>query len=306
MPRAHYTERPLDPERIKLENESRSSSAKKARERIEHIQGVEHLLAYLETPGDESHSVSSHHKDWQPSDIREHAQWLRERVGKAPLQDSVALSLPKNIHPSDNEQTAGMPLSYFNLNIWAWEPELIDDLERVKAKNDPEALQNLRKIVRAGSWDTHKPANEQVTKKLALAWQKELEKQPSDAQLELTAIMNPDLEPVKQIVELFSSEIPECGPVAEEPARFIEQKLREAWKAFSVLYREAEKQAHPEKLAWPHSRNHVEIDPKFSELYHVQQRIIELRQMRDQAYFHLLSPNLCSFIKHPKQKHTPL
>lgn len=272
---------------------------------IEHMQGVEHLIAYLETPGNESHRVSSHDKDWQPSDIRAHAQALRERVGKAPLTDSVALSLPRDIHPSDTEQTQGQPLSYYHLNIWAWEPELLDDVERVKAKDDTEALQDLRKLIRAGSWDTHKPTNEQATKKLALAWQNELEKQPSDAQLELTAIMNPDLESVKNVVELFSSEKPTCGPEAEEAARFLEQKLREAWKAFSSLYREAEKLHYPEKLAWPHSRYHIDIDPELSDLHHAQQRIIQLRQMRDQVYYHLLYPKLCSFIKRPN-KNTPM
>lgn len=330
MARVHFTERTPDPKRAQQETISRLSFMKEAEKRIEHIPGVQHLIAYLEPAGHEAFSVgqykSKNQEQWNANDIREHSQWLRESVGKAPLQDSITLSLPKNIHAADKEQTGGQPLNIYNHNIWAWEPELSDDIERVKAKKDKEATQNLRALVRSGSWDSHAPVNEQQAFKLAEQWQKRLEKQPSDAQLELTAVMNPDLEPVKELAELFSSKQPNCGPEAERAADFLEAKLRDAWKSFNATYRETalrfkkECLEHNDRFAdypldWPHEKFHTAIKPSvkgpvsghlydFTELHEAQQRIVELRQMRDQAYFHLLYPNLCSFIKRPKQKHT--
>lgn len=303
---------------------------KEDEKRIEHIPGVQHLIAYLEPAGHEAFRVGAYknklQEQWSANDIREHAQALREHVGKAPLHDSIALSLPKNIHAADHEQTGGQPLTVYNHNVWAWEPELIDDLERAKAKRDDDATKDLRSLIRSGSWDSHAPTDEQQAFKLAEQWRKKLEKQPADSQLELTAVMNPDLEPVRQLSELFSSKQAKCGPETEQAAAFLETKLREAWKIFNATYRETEKRFKKECLAnndrfadypleWPHEKFHTAIaksvkgpvsghEYDFTELYEAQRRIVELRQMRDQAYYHLLYPNLCSFIKPAKKKHT--
>lgn len=292
---------------------------------FEHIQGIPHLIAYLETPGHEASKVESYDSTdgvkWSPQKIRLNAQRLRARVGKAPSKDSVALSVPENIHPNSQKPGENTPIDRYSVNIWNWEPELLDDLERAKAKNDNEALQDLRKIIRAGSWDTHRSTNDDSAKVLALQWQERLEKQPADAQLELRSIMNTDLEPVEDLVKLFSSKKPQCGPETEKTVFFLEEKLREAWKSFNTLYRETRSHLKRESLEhgddftgknnplqWPATRFGKPFEQKvrgpssghiydFSEFYDAYTRIVELRQMRDQAYYHLLYPVFCSFIE---------
>lgn len=289
---------------------------------IEHIPGVEHLIAYLEPTGNEAFTVGTYIENGKTrtaEEIRKHAQSLRQRVGQAPLQESITLSLPKNIYPSAKEQTSGRPLEIFNHNIWAWEPTLLDDLERAKQKQDPSAISELRALIRSGSWDSHFRASEKESLELAKRWQNTLEKQPTDTQLEFTAIMNPDLEQVESLVALLSSKAPQCGPLAENAAEFLEEKLREAWLHFNALYRDTESAFKREArtyrdyfkqypLEWPHSKFHIDIPTSvngpdsdhtydFTELHDAQQRIIELRTLRDQVYYHVLYPNLCSFIK---------
>lgn len=293
---------------------------------IEHIVSPQHLIAYLETSGNESHKVESTASGWKPDEIREHAQWLRERVGEAPVKGSIEHSLPIDVQSYERHLYNNQPLHEFRLNVFSWEPKLLDDLKRAEAKNDPEAIQDLRSLIRAGSWNSHRPINANQAKNLAEEWRQKLLKQPTDAQLELTAVMNPDLSQVEDMLSLFSLKNAKCGPEAEKTAQFIEDKLREAWLAFNACYRETTKQFKKEcheygdrfdsyPLAWPFSRNINSIEKStigrvsghtydFAELHDAYHRIIELRQLRDQVYYQLLYPKLCSFIKRPKQKHT--
>lgn len=292
---------------------------------IERMATPQHLLAYLETSGNESHVVEPIKDGPRADEIRHKAQELRQRIGKAPVENSVTNTLPLDVHAYEKHLYNNHPLNYFNMNVWSWEPELLDDVERAKTKGDTEALQDVRKLIHAGSWDSHPPINENSAKKLAEQWHQKLLKQPTEAQLELTAVMNPDLTSVEDMLTLFTENKESCGPEAEKTAAFIEGKLREAWLNFNTTYLESTKRFRREcaehgdrfntnPLAWPYSRNNRSIEKNikgttsghtydFTELHDIYRRIIELRQLRDQVYIHLLYPKLCSFIK-PSKKHT--
>ncbi len=213
---------------------------------------------------------------------------LRDFLKQTPIeiQPTVSPLMPKRITWDDVRKQG-----YF-MNIWDLEPLLLDALELAKEKKDENRVQLLRGLVRSASWPTHGPVNPDIAKKDAEVFL-------AEAQEHESATKNNPFE--KQTGFGFEEEAKadawqkvmkavgamDCkGDRVEAATDFVERVFVKEWKAFLALYKKEKKRT------WPDRGTNVKLEP---EVEMATERIVKLREIRDQLYYQRLFPKLCEF-----------
>lgn len=184
----------------------------------------------------------------------------------------------------------------FNCSPWDAEPLLLDDLNEAKRQGSPEQINHVREIIRAVSWGSiHQPRTDRPTAlKIAHELQEEAEqnhvkhRQLSGAKQTELSLVDPDIIGLEDVIAVLNNK--EKQTLAEKAAEYVETKIEAAWRDFIKVYQASKASDWPEKKKyWPN------IGVKLPEpVKNAADRVIKLRQVRNQLYFHLLYPVLAS------------
>jgi len=219
--------------------------------------------------------------DWQ--------ELLRDLLKQSPIEfkPTVTPDMPKKISWEDVKKTG-----YF-MNIWDLEPLLLDTLELKKDQKAENGTLILRGLIRSASWATHKPVNPEIAKQDAQIFLEEAQERESGVRhnpfVKQTGFGFEEEAEAKgwqQVLEEVGTM--DCkGDRVEQATDFVEKVFVKEWKNFLSLYHEKGK-----KRTWPDRGVDVKLEPEVKE---ATERIIKLREIRDQLYYQRLFPKLCEF-----------
>jgi hypothetical protein len=210
---------------------------------------------------------------------------LRDFLKQTPIeiQPTVSPLMPKRITWDDVRKQG-----YF-MNIWDLEPLLLDALELAKEKKDENRVQLLRGLVRSASWTTHGRVNPNIAKKDAEAFLTEVQEHesatksnPFEKQTGFGFEEEAEADAWKKVMQVVGV-MEYKGDRVEVPTNFVERVFVKEWKAFLALYKK------DKKRTWPDRGTNVKLEP---EVETAMQRIVKLREIRDQLYFQRLFPKL--------------
>lgn len=178
--------------------------------------------------------------------------------------------------------------NFFLCNIWDVEPVLLDELITAKEENNPERIEEIRKIIRAASWMKHErtdakkavqTAQEQATRfkqdhliKHSMLTEAGFEKEAEHLDANLQAI---------EAVILSLQNFHDIGPEIETSLRYVESELEHDWDRFLSILKK-------EKSPWPENPA-VELEGSSHEYA---ERIKAWRIIRDQLYYQRYNINL--------------
>lgn len=194
---------------------------------------------------------------------------------------------PRIFYPEDYEGMAFKP------DLYVVEPAAIDDLELAKKKRDEARVEALRSAIRAMSWASHGRTDDEVASKLASEFLRQ-------SQTELSGDVGPQkgfdfahADPAEwtRVLNALAKDGTCKGDLVEKPTRFVETKIIEAWKELITSKKKGEGD-------WPTSYPVAVDPPKLSEpVRRANDRLVNLRHIRDQLYFWRLYPKHCMYAK---------
>ena len=219
---------------------------------------------------------------------------LRDFLKQTPIEmkPTVTPDMPKRITWEDVKNHG-----YF-MNIWDLEPLLLDTLELAKDKKKENSMLMLRGLIRAASWSTHRPVNPEVAKADAELFLAEAQERESGVKTNPFAKQTGfgfEEEAASQGWEKVLEEVGsmDCkGDQVEQATSFVEKMFVKEWKQFLALYKEKGADGKKIKRTWPDRGIDVKLEP---EVKAATERIIKLREIRDQLYYQRLFPKLCEF-----------
>lgn len=254
----------------------------KNRKAIEHMPDQRSVLVYF-------------HPDAQHEKGPELEKYATARTVGGRMHERPAGELEKAVPvPKTREQLCD---NIFKCNPWDAEPLLLDDLNEVKRNGTQEDINHVREMIRAVSWGSpHQPRTDRPTAaKLALELQEEAEQQHvahrklenGKKQTELS-IMDPDVVGMEDVVATLTDK-QKAGHL-ENAIEYIESRIEAEWKNFIKAYELSDAKTWPEKKKyWPGIGVQLPEPVKSAA-----DRVIRLRRIRNQLYFHLLYPVLAS------------
>ncbi|MEK7473839.1 MAG: hypothetical protein AAB668_03915 [Patescibacteria group bacterium] len=197
---------------------------------------------------------------------------------------------PRIFYPEDYEGMAFKP------DLYIVEPAAIDELEDVKKKRDEARVEQLRSAIRAMSWASHGRTDDDVAATLASDF---LRKAQSEAERDIDSQKGFDFahaDPAEwtRVLNTLGKNGACKGDLVEKPTRFVEKKIVEAWKDLIGEFKDKKKR----ESDWPTSYPVAVDPPKLSEpVRRADDRLVNLRHIRDQLYFWRLYPQHCMYAK---------
>ncbi len=192
----------------------------------------------------------------------------------------------------------------FKPDLYVAEPAVIDDMESAKAEGNLDRVEQIRNHLRAMSWDTHGRTDDEVAKNIAKELLDETRAEASGEpknpfEQRGFDFSDPDVKDWELVIKAL--EDIECkGDKVEPPTGFVEKKMIEGWRDLVRAYR----QKGAERSQWPTSYPvGKDFVPKLTpQVQKAVDRIVKLRHVRDQLYYHRLFPNHCMYAQRSKTK----
>lgn len=196
---------------------------------------------------------------------------------------------PRKWYPEDYDGMAFKP------DLYVVEPAAIDDLEEAKKKRDEARVEQLRSAIRAMSWASHGRTDDEVAAKLAGEFlrQSQTENAGDTASQQGFDFAHADPAEWTRVLNVLGATGTCKGDLVEKPTRFVEKKIIEAWKDLLVEFKTKKRESD-----WPTSYPVAVDPPKLSEpVRRANDRLINLRHIRDQLYFWRLYPQHCMYAR---------
>ncbi|MCR4256449.1 MAG: hypothetical protein NUW08_01955 [Candidatus Uhrbacteria bacterium] len=196
---------------------------------------------------------------------------------------------PRIMYPEDYEGMAFRP------DLYVVEPAVIDDLEDAKKKRDEARVEGLRSAIRAMSWASHGRTDDEVAARLVSEFLHRADTRETQRGFEYSQTEVAEWTRVLNTLRKDArTKLAPCGDAVEEPTRFVEKKVVEAWKQLLADKKKG-------GSAWPTSYPVAVDPPKLSEsVRHANDRLVNLRHIRDQLYFWRLYPRHCMYARNAK------
>jgi hypothetical protein len=263
MKHAPYEGRLLSMSEKQAELKHKTDEAAREKERTQKLESIENVSGWAREYGDEL------------------------KKGFA-MKDELRLLVPKNKQVTLEDLRHH---GYF-MNIWDMEPLLLDGLSYAKEQKREARTLLMRGYLRAASWATHRPVNPEVAKADAETFLAEAREQKGQGRnpFEGQSGFGFDEDSAVQNWERVTEEVGtmDCkGDRVEAATDFVEKQFVKEWKSFLSLYHEKGK-----KRTWPDRGVDVKLEP---EVVEATERIIRMREIRDQLYYQRLFPKLCDF-----------
>lgn len=184
-------------------------------------------------------------------------------------------------HKKDSDKKKQLCADAFNCQAWTVEPELMQDLIEARLLGNKEKQEELRKCLRAVSWQDHPQADT-----ASLVKQIEHIKHGLEHEAHMANAIQPDdaegwLEQAKESEKIIKAlKNGKEGSKAEPAAEAIEDLLWNAYKEYQAILNLLEQALN---TGWDPGTIRVEkLKGRRAELV---DRILGLRQVRDQIYF---------------------
>lgn len=218
-----------------------------------------------------------------------------ERImGLQSVLEHLSKPQPENVEPHlGNKVPMPKPREqlckdFFHCNIWNLEPVLLDELAAARLADDSDRIDEIRNVIRAASWMTHKRTDANVAVEIArekaglILHEHEIHHAIlTDEGFEKESrTVDSDLVGIKQVIDDLEN-FRSIGKDTEHSLRYVESSLEQDWQEFLKTIKE-------EHAPWPENPA-VELTGKSGDLA---ERIEAWRMIRDQLYFQRYNENL--------------
>ncbi len=199
---------------------------------------------------------------------------------------------PRKIYPEEYEGMAFKP------DLYVVEPAALDALEDAKKKRDEARVEQLRSAIRAMSWASHGRTDDEVAATLASDFLRKAQSEAEHATDSQKGFDFAHADPAEwtRVLNALAKDGTCKGDLVEKPTRFVEKKIVETWKDLIGEFKTKKRESD-----WPTSYPVAVDPPKLSEsVRRVNDRLVDLRHVRDQLYFWRLYPKHCMYAKGSK------